>query len=143
MVSKERKTVEFHLKTKKPMEELETVKGELYRIGEYEFRFTENGLEVKKKKPNAGATHTRLSTTTDKRGKCNLSPDETAHVYMDIAPAEYKGRGVLLAEQIMEVAGELASSVAEIDLSPLLEAMRAFWKEVIRVQRNSQNRGRK
>ena len=84
MANKEHKTVEFHLKTKKQMRELETVKGELYRIGEYEFRFTESGLEVKKKTPNAGATHTRVSTTTDRRGKCNISPDEAAHVYMDI-----------------------------------------------------------
>jgi len=132
---KEKKVVDLTLLTKKQMKELETLKGSLYRVGEYEFRFTEKGLEATK--PRYQKTHTRIATTKGGKAKCNIDAEETAHVYMDILPEEYNASGVELAERIFELAGELASDVSKIDLSPLLSAMRAFWKELREAQKKA------
>ena len=131
---KEKKVVDLTLLTKKQMKELETLKGSLYRVGEYEFRFTENGVEATKK-PRYRKTHTRVATTKDSAAKCNIDAEEKAHVYMDILPEEYHASGVELAERIFELAGELASDVSKLNLSPLILAMRAFWKELRETQK--------
>ena len=130
MANKEYKTVEFHLHTKRQMKELETVKGKLYRIGEYEFRFTENGLE-KRVAPSARASHTRLAETESTWSKCNMSPDEFIHVYMNIPPEAYHGESQEAAECIFEEAGELASRIAKIDFGPLVIAMKALFRELV------------
>lgn len=130
---KEKKVVDFTLLTKKQMKELETLKGSLYRVGEYKFRFTENGLEPLKQ-VRYRKTHTNLTNTKDKRAKCNVAPTEDVYVYMHISPEDYKRRGPELAEQIFELGGELASNISEMDLGPFLEAMRAFWKELVKTQ---------
>ncbi len=139
MASKEHKTVEFHLKTKKQMKELETVRGTLYRVGEYEFRFTENGLE-KRLAPRVRATHTPLTQTESGWTKCNMSPDEIIHVYMNIPPEAYHGDSQEAAEQIFEQAGELASNLAKIDFKPLTAAMKAFFSELVKAYNLQQKR---
>lgn len=139
MAHKEHKTVEFHLKTKKQMKELETVKGALYRIGEYEFRFTENGLE-KRLAPRVRATHTLLTRTESGWSKCNMAPDEFIHVYMNIPPEAYQGNSQKAAEHIFEQAGELASNLAKIDFKPLTAAMKVLFNELVKAYNLQQRR---
>ena len=139
MATKELKMVEFHLHTKRQMKELETVKGKLYRIGEFEFRFTENGPE-KRAAPSARASHTRLAETESGWSKCNMSPDEFLHVYMNIPPEAYNGESQEAAECIFEEAGELASRVAKIDFGPLVAAMKAFFKKLVEAYYKQQKR---
>ena len=139
MATKEMKVVDLQLITKKEMKELETVKGKMYRVGEYTFRFTENGLE-KRATPKPQAKHTRLATTDNGWSKCNMAPDEKLHVYMRIPPEAYHGDSQEAAEQIFMQAGELASDIAKIDFRPLVAAMRAFFKEMVEAY-NKQTKG--